>query len=225
MDYHFLAKTVLFRGCSPEEIEAMLACLHPVERTYRRGEVILHAGDTAVQVGLVLSGSGSIESDDVWGNRSILDQVTAGQLFAETYACLPGEVLMVSVTAAENCRVLLRDMNRVLHVCGSTCAHHTKLIRNLLSVTAQKNLNLSRRIFHTAAKSIRGRLLSYLSFCSVQHGSREFDIPFSRQQLADYLGVDRSALSNELSKMQRDGLIRYERNHFLLTGQSPEELL
>jgi len=90
------------------------------------------------------------------------------------------------------------------------------LIRNMLTIAARKSLNLSRRIMHTSSKSIRGRLLSYLSFQATQHGCREFDIPFNRQQLADYLSVDRSAMSNELSKMQRDGIITVDRNHFVL---------
>jgi CRP-like cAMP-binding protein len=104
----------------------------------------------------------------------------------------------------------------MLRTCSNACGFHSKLIRNLLSIASQKNLNLSRRIFHTSSKSIRGRLLSYLSFQATKHGSLEFEIPFNRQQLADYLSVDRSAMSNELSKMQRDGLLKVERNRFIL---------
>lgn len=221
MDYQFLSKTALFRGVSPDEIKTMFTCLRPDTRTFRRGETILRAGDSVTSVGLVLSGSVSIESDDVWGNRSILDHAASGQLFAETYACLPGEALMINVVANETTQVLFLDISRVLHICANACTFHNKLVRNLLTIASLKNLNLSRRIFHTSSKSIRGRLLSYLSFQATRHGSREFDIPFGRQQLADYLSVDRSALSNELSKMQRDGLLRYEKNHFLLTGIDP----
>ena len=224
MDPIFLSKTVLFRGATPEEVQAMLVCLNAETKRYSRGSVIYHAGDAVSCVGLVLSGSVSIENDDVWGNKSILDHVRPGQVFAETYACVPGEPLMISVVAAEATQVLFLDMERVLHLCSNTCGFHSKLIRNLLTISSQKNLNLSRRIFHTSSKSIRGRLLSYLSFQATQQGSRNFEIPFNRQQLADYLSVDRSAMSNELSKMQRDGLLRVERNHFTLTGPVPDDL-
>ena len=192
--------------------------------SYARGSVIYHAGDVISTVGLVLSGSVSIENDDVWGNKSILDHVRPGQVFAETYACVPGAPLMINVVAAEASDILFLDVGRILHTCSNACGFHAKLIRNLLSIASEKNLALSRRIFHTSSKSIRGRLLSFLSYQATQHGSRDFQIPFNRQQLADYLSVDRSAMSNELSKMQRDGLLKVERNHFILTGVTPEDI-
>lgn len=216
MDTHFLSNTNLFRGTTPEEVESMLSCLMTEQKTYRKGEVIYRAGDVAYKIGMVLSGSVSVEHDDLWGNKSILDKVGPGRIFAETYACAPGEPLMVTVVAAENTSVLFLDVSRTLQTCSSACDHHGKLIRNLLTISSIKNLTLSRRIFHTSAKSIRGRLLSYLSFQATHEGSREFDIPFNRQQLADYLSVDRSALSNELGKMQREGLITVHKNHFCI---------
>ena len=216
MDHLFLSRTQLFRGNSPQEVEQMLGCLQAQVRKYVRGSVIYLAGDVVHALGMVLSGSVSIENDDVWGNKSILGKLGPGQVFAETYACIPGEPLMISVVAAEEAEILFLDVGRVLTVCSNACTFHHKLIRNLLAISAQKNLQLSRRIFHTSSKSIRGRLLSYLSFQAAQQGSCEFEIPFSRQQLADYLSVDRSAMSNELSKMQRDGLLRVDRNRFYL---------
>ena len=225
MDTKFLANTILFRGASPEEIRTMLGCLGAEARRYAKGETIYRAGDVVSAIGLVLSGSASIEIDDVWGNKSILDHVQPGQVFAESYACVPGEPLMNSVVAAENTEVLFLDVGRVLHICQNACSFHNKLVRNLLFIASRKNLNLSRRSILTSAKSIRSRLLSFLSYESVKRGSREFDISFNRQQLADYLNVDRSAMSNELSKMQKDGLIAVERNHFRLIGIEPEEHL
>lgn len=216
MDYQFLSGTPLFRGASPEDIRTMLGCLQPRIQSYSKGSVIYHAGDTVTAVGLVLSGRVSIENDDIWGNKSILDHVGPGQVFAETYACVPGEPLMISVVAAEPAEILFLDTSRMLHVCQHTCGFHYTLIQNLLFIASQKNLNLSRRIFHTSSKSIRGRLLSYLSFQALQQGKREFDIPFNRQQLADYLSVDRSAMSNELSKMRQEGLLKSDRSHFHL---------
>ena len=126
---------------------------------------------------------------------------------------------MVDVVAAEPTQALFLTVERVLTVCSHTCAHHARLVRNLLALSAQKNLNLSRKIFHTSARSIRGRLLSYLSEQAVRSGSRSFTIPYNRQQLADYLNVDRSALSNELGKMAREGLLRTERSRFTLLGE------
>ncbi len=213
---HFLSATPLFNGISQEEIHTMLSCLGAERRSYAKGEAIYRTGMRIQSMGLVLSGRVQVENNDLWGNTSILGLVEPGAVFAETYASVPGEPLMVDVIAAEPSEILFLNVHRLLTVCPEACTHHSRLIRNLLSISAQKNLNLSRRIFHTSAKSIRGRLLSYLSFQAARQDSREFDIPFNRQQLADYLSVDRSALSNELSKMQRDGLILVNKNHFCL---------
>ena len=218
MNFLFLTETPLFRGITAQELEDMLACLGTDVRSYEKGEIIYRTGDVVTSLGVVLSGSVLIENDDIWGNTTVLDCVGPGQIFAETYACTPDEPLMVNVVAAEPAQILFLNVGRVLHACSNACGHHTALIRNLLTLSAQKNLNLSRKIFHTSPKTIRGRLLSYLSYQSMRSGSSTFTIPFNRQQLADYLNVDRSALSNELSKMQRDGLIQVDRNHFTLLG-------
>ena len=215
MNISLLSESVLFRGIQSDEIEEMLHCLGAEHRKFEKTARIFRAGDTVTELGLVLTGSILIQNDDFWGNTTVLDHVMPGQIFAETYACT-GEPLMVDAVAAEPAEVLFLNVGRALQTCPQACTHHSKLIRNLLFLSARKNLNLSRKIFHTASKSIRGRLLSYLSFQSTRCGSRCFTIPFNRQQLADYLNVDRSALSNELSKMQRDGLIQYRRNQFLL---------
>lgn len=214
MDYLYLSKTALFSGMKPEEIRHMLGCLDAKEKSYKKDEIIYYTGDIVTSLGIVLSGSVLIENDDIWGNRSVLDQAGPGQIFAETYACIPGEKMLVNVTAAEKTRVLFLDVGRMVKMCSQACEYHNRLIRNLLTVASQKNMNLSRRIFNTSSKSIRGRLLSYLSYQAVKAGSQEFDIPFNRQQLADYLSVDRSAMSSELGKMQKDGLIRFNKNHF-----------
>lgn len=222
MDYLFLSKTILFRGISPEEIQSMMGCLQGISKKYAKGSIIHHAGETISTMGLILSGSVCVESDDVWGNKSILDKVSAGHIFAENYACLPGEPLMVNIVATEAVEILFMRTDCMFTVCSHTCGFHNQLIRNMLTLSAQKTLNLSRRILHTSSKSIRGRLLSYLSYQATQQVSREFDIPFNRQQLADYLSVDRSAMSNELGKMQREGLIRSNRNHFTILNMEIE---
>lgn len=215
MQTTILLKSALFRDIQPDEAKEMLHCLGAEHKKFVKNERIFRGGDIISELGLVLTGSILIQNDDFWGNTTMLDHVMPGQIFAETYACT-GEALMVDVVAAENTEVLFLNVGRVLRTCPQACMHHSKLIRNLLFLSTRKNLNLSRKIFHTSSKSIRGRLLSYLSFQSTHCGSRSFTIPFNRQQLADYLNVDRSALSNELSKMQKDGLLRVERNRFEL---------
>lgn len=215
-EMQLLSRSPLFRGAGESGIGEMLFCLGAEERSYEKEEMIYRAGNTVTSLGVVMHGSVMIVNDDLWGNRSILDRVEPGQIFAETYACVPGEKLLVDVFAAEVTEVLFLNVGKMLSQCPNSCGHHTQLIRNLLAISAQKNLQLSRRIFNTSSKSIRGRLLSYLSDQAVKNESERFDIPFNRQQLADYLGVDRSALSAELGKMQREGLLEFRKNHFHL---------
>ena len=205
-----LTQTSLFSGISQADLSNLLSCLAAVERRYSKGAVILAEGEPTQWMGLVLEGRAIISCADVWGKSSILGFAEPGAVFGEAYACVPGEALLISVCAAEETRVLFLNVGKLLTVCGNACPFHAQLIRNLLSISAGKNLQLSRRIFHTTPKSIRGRLLSYFSECAKKSGSLTFTLPFNRQQLADYLGVDRSAMSSELSKMQRDGLIQVQ---------------
>ena len=205
-----LTQTSLFSGISQADLSALLSCLAAVERRYSKGAVILAEGEPTQWMGLVLEGRAIISCADVWGKSSILGFAEPGAVFGEAYACVPGEALLISVCAAEETRVLFLNVGKLLTVCGNACPFHAQLIRNLLTISAGKNLQLSRRIFHTTPKSIRGRLQSYFSECAKKSGSLTFSLPFNRQQLADYLGVDRSAMSSELSKMQRDGLIQVQ---------------
>ena len=214
-EMQLLSHSPLFRGAGESGIGEMLSCLGAEERSYEKEEMIYRAGNTVTSLGVVMHGSVMIVNDDLWGNRSILDRVEPGQIFAETYACVPGEKLLVDVFAAEVTEVLFLNVGKMLSQCPNSCGHHTQLIRNLLAISAQKNLQLSRRIFNTSSKSIRGRLLSYLSDQAVKNESERFDIPFNRQQLADYLGVDRSALSAELGKCSGKGFWNLEKITFI----------
>ena len=216
MNLAFLSNTNLFRGIREEELQALLPCLSAHEKRFDKDEVIYRAGDTVSEIGLVESGSVNILVNFYWGGSHIFGHVAAGQLFAETYAAIPGKELLVDVVAAEKWEVRCLNLDKLLTTCQSGCAFHNRIIHNLIRISAGKNLALSERMMHTAPKSIRERLLSYLSEQAVEHGSAHFTIPFSRQQLADYLGVDRSALSNELSKMQRDGLLSFRKSEFTL---------
>ena len=206
----------IFFGISEEETEKMLHCLEVRPETYQKDEYILRAGDRVEAFGVVITGKVMIIQEDFWGNRNILAAVGAGHCFAETFACSPGAVLNVSVMAQTNVQVLFLSVKRILTTCPSTCSHHSRMIRNLLSELAEKNLRLNEKITHLGQRSRRAKILSYLSAEAQRHGSAEFDIAFSRQQLADYLSVDRSGLSMELSRMQEEGLLEYRKNHFVL---------
>ena len=211
-----LCRAPLFAQLTEADLDNLLTCFAPRQTAYTRHEMIWQEGMRTQSVGLVLNGAVHILRDDFWGNRSILAEVGPGDLFCEAYACLPAQPLTVSVQAAADCTVLFLDLGHTLTVCEKNCAFHQQLIRNLLGVVAEKNLMLARKIDHLSRRSIREKLLAYLSFQAQTHGAAEFTIPFNRQELADYLSVDRSALSQELSRMQREGLVAYQRSRFVL---------
>ena len=216
MNKDFLKKTVIFRGMNDDELNAALSALSSSEKKYTKDEVILHAGSITNMMGLVLEGTVRIESNDMWGNRTILSHVGEGQVFAETYAMAKDEPMLVDAVANENCRVLMLRIGSLDMCSQDPSLWRLKLATNMLDVFMRKNLMLAGRSFHTSPKSIRGRVMAYLNSVSLQEGSDEFDIPFDRQQLADYLNVERTALSKELGKMQKDGLITTKKKHFIL---------
>ena len=214
MDPRQLQESMLFRGMDETEVAETLKGLDAGEKRFKKGEMLLMAGTLTDRMGLVLEGSVTIESTDAWGNRTIISHVGRGQVFAETYALLGQEPMLVDVTANEDCRILFLKCRRIQEPDSRLEPWALKCIQNLLTISMHKNLSLSRRGFHTAPKTIRGRVMAYLNSVSLQKCSREFDIPFDRQQLADYLNLERSALSKELGKMQKEGLISCRKNHF-----------
>ena len=216
MDTRQLQQSMVFRGMTELEITKALQVLEAHEKSFQKGETLLIAGTITERMGLVLEGSVTIESNDAWGNRTIISHVGQCQVFAETYALLENEPMLVDVTASEDCRVLFLRSGRIQSLKNSLEPWALKYITNLLTISMHKNLILSGRSFHTAPKTIRGRVMAYLNSVSLQKHSREFDIPFDRQQLADYLNLERSALSKELGKMQKDKLIFCKKNHFLI---------
>ena len=167
-------------------------------------------------IGIVLSGSAQIENNDIWGNTSILGLVKPGEVFAEAYACVPREPMMVDVVAAEETEVLFLNMDDLIHTPHPDSEWQPVLVQNLLNISLHKNLALSERIFCTAPKTVRGRLLLYLSNQAAKAGSKSFRIPFDRQGLADHLNLDRSALSKELGKMRDEGILETTKNEFTL---------
>lgn len=216
MDVNNVKNTTIFHGMSEKEIADALEGLNAVTKKYKKGTTILHAGSVTKLMGLVLEGSVTIENNDVWGNRTILSHVGKNQFFAETYGLLANEPMLVDVVANEDCRILFLMIGS-LH-CDSRTSESwtTKIMRNLLTISAHKNLTLSGRSFHTSPKTIRGRVMAYLNSNAIQKNRTEFDIPFDRQQMADYLNVERTALSKELGKMKAAGLIDYQKQRFTL---------
>lgn len=209
-------QSMLFQGMEEAEIREALQRLQAWEKRFGKGEVLLRAGEVTEQLGLVVEGSVTIESNDAWGNRTILSHVGCGQLFAETYALLGDQPLLVDVAANEDSHILFLRIGGIQALAGHSELWAKKLTAGLLAISSMKNLHLTGRSFHTAPKTVRGRVMAYLNTVSLQARSREFDIPFDRQQLADYLNLDRTALSKELGKMQAEGLIRTKKNHFMI---------
>ena len=214
--YSMLRPCPLFSGISEAELDAMLSCLNAEKKSFPKDAFVLRAGDTAESIGLVLSGSVLVIQEDIWGNRNILSKAGPGQTFAAAFACAPGSVLNVSVIAEAPVTALFLNVKRILTICPSACAHHSRIIRNLLSDLAGKNLLLNEKLTHIAQRTTRAKLMSYLSAEAQRRGAVEFDIPFSRQQLADFLAVERSGLSLELGKMKKEGLLDYHKEHFVL---------
>ena len=204
------ARGAVFRGMTQKEYEALLSggCIRTA--AYEKGAVIFRAGSVTHEFGIVQTGSVHISSTDLWGNRTLLHLLTAGETFAETYAACRVP-LMVEVSAAEASLIQLVDLERLLVEETSN-----RLLHNLFQLSAEKNLAWSARMLCLSAKTARARIMSYLSAEAVRRGSTVLTLPFDRQQLADYLNLERSALSKELGRMQREGLLRFRKNHFHL---------
>lgn len=215
-DFIAIHASRLFSGIAEEELEKMLNCLEGKTKYFSKGEYILRSGDTVEALGLMVSGTAFIIQEDFWGNRNILSSIEQGQCFGETFACAPGAVLNVSVVTQSRAAVLFLNVKRILAMCPSACTYHSRIIRNLLADLADKNLLFNEKVTHLGQRTTRAKLLSYLSAEAKRHNSAEFDIPFSRQQLADYLSVERSGLSLELCKMRNEGLLEFHKSHFLL---------
>ncbi|WP_287973486.1 Crp/Fnr family transcriptional regulator [Blautia sp.] len=205
----------LFYGLKEGDFQQLkeLGCIH--QQFFTKNTTIFHMGDIISQLGIVLSGSVRVENTDLWGKRSILSHISCGQVFAETYA-LCQEPMMVSAVASEDSEILFLDLKRLQEFSPPFAPFSSVLLQNLLQISMQKNLILSNRIFCTTPKTIRERLLIYLTAQAMRANSTVFEIPFDRQQMADYLNLDRSALSKELGKMKKEGILEFHKNQFIL---------
>lgn len=218
LDCEKLAGIPLFRGVRPEELGKMLRCLGARRGAYGRQEIVLIAGQAVSEIGIVLSGRVRIVREDYDGNRMIVAEIPERGLFAESFACARSESLPVTAVSTEKSEILWISSRRIVAPCSHACPYHISLTENMLSILASKNILLSRKLGYLSKRSIREKLLSFLSDRAPGKTGAEFRIPFNRQELADYLCVDRSALSAELGKLRREGILDYEKNRFRFCG-------
>lgn len=214
-----LSRCPLFAGIEEPDMGAMLGCFDAKENKYKKGDAIFSEGDPAGCLGIVLEGAAQIERVDYFGNRSILATVRPGEIFGESFACAEISAMPVDVIAIEDATVLLVDVGRLTKSCTNACEFHSRMILNLLNVVAGKNLVLHQKIEITSKRTTREKLMAYLLMEGKKKGSSRFTIPYNRQELADYLEVDRSGLSAEISKLQKEKIITCKRNQFSLLGE------
>ena len=205
-----------FEGIEETEEEKVLKGLDAHEMTYDKENYILHCGEQVKEMGLLVSGGLLIVQEDFWGNRNLVAKIGPGDVFAETFACMQRRNINVNVIAEEAADVLWLNVQNILNADGETEGWKLVLLRNLLENMAEKNLRFNEKLTHMGKRNTREKLLSYLSAEAQKHGPSEFDIPFSRQQLADYLSVERSAMSTELGKLRDEGMLSFRKNHFCL---------
>ena len=211
-----LKRTQMFAGVGDDEIISMLSCLGARLSTYKKGEYVLRQGEHLSDITVLVAGSLHIQKDDYWGNRAILSEISVGDMFGEAYVAPESGALLHDVVAVEDSAVILFNVNRMLTTCSSACRFHTMVVQNMFFSISEKNRSLVRKLSHMSERSTRAKLISYLSEQAKKQNSPSFTIPFNRQQLADFLSVDRSAMSNELCKMRNEGLLEFKKNRFKL---------
>ncbi len=211
-----LKKTQLFAGIGDDEIASMLSCLSARLYTFKKGEYIFRQGEHLSDITVLAKGTLHIQNDDYWGNCSILGQITVGEMFGEAYIAPESGALLNDVVAVEDSVVIFFDVNKIITTCSSACRFHAMVVQNLFFAISEKNRKLVQKLGHMSKRSTREKLISYLSEEAKRQNSASFIIPFNRQQLADFLSVDRSAMSNELCKMRDEGLIQFEKSCFKL---------
>ena len=215
MENKNLTKIALVQGLNEQEISLILNCLQAKIKKYEKGETIFQEEEKIEEIGIIFSGTVTVQRNDYWGNRSIVALLGEMDVFGETFACL-NQASDVQVIAEEASEILFLQVNRVLTTCSSSCQFHNRLIRNLLEICARKNYQMNVKVDILSQKTTREKLLTFLSRQAIRLGKQQFEIPFNRQQLADYLSVDRSAMTVELGKLKREGIIDFQKNVFTL---------
>ena len=211
-----LKRTKLFSGVGDDDILSMLNCLNATVREYNKGAYAFRQGEYIRNLMILLEGRLHIQKEDYWGNLNILNEICPGEMFGEAYIVPNGGTLMNDVIAAETSTVLFFDIERILTVCPSACPFHTQLVKNMFYTISDKNKSLVQKLRYMSQRSTREKLLSYLSDEAKRQNSSSFSIPFNRQQLADFLSVDRSAMSNELCRLRNEGMLDFHKSEFTL---------
>jgi len=215
--YLDVLKTVsLFKGIDESDLRPLLSCMCAKAAHYEKGQTVFLSGERIDRFGIVLSGGVQIVQDDYYGNRSILAKIGKGNLFGESFACAEIKTLPVSVIASSESDLLFIDCHRLAVPCARACGFHSRLIQNMLNIVSMKNIALTQKIEFTSKRTTREKLMAYLSAEAKKAGNSQFYIPFDRQELADYLSVERSAMSAELSKLRDDGVLKFHKNWFEL---------
>ena len=207
-------KSPLFDGISPEERKTMLGCIGYHIGNYKKGDIVAFEDENIRHVGIVLSGAVDTVKEDLWGNKTMLVRVRKNELFGETFACGSDNSSVVTFLVSEEARILFLPFDRVMHSCTMACMFHHRLIENMVRIIANKNRDLMRKVEVVSKRSIREKILAYLSIQAQLQKSSYLELPMGRVELAEYLCVDRSALTRELVKMKEDGLIDYDKNCF-----------
>lgn len=211
-----LMESSLFRGVAEQDLKAMLNCLGATERKYKKNDVILLAGTKVTSVGILIDGTAQITRDDAEGNRAILSELERADLFAEAYVAAGSVEIPITVIATSDCRIVWIPFNKIVGSCSNSCSFHQTLVQNMMRVIALKNILMNEKMRILACKTTKEKLMTYLSDYSERAGKNKFKIPFSRNELADFLSVDRSAMSRELSRLRDEGYLRFHKNEFEL---------
>ena len=213
-DFQIQLNSPLFDGISPAERKTMLGCIGYHIGTFSKGDIVAFEDENIRHIGILLSGAVDMIKEDLWGNRTMLVRMRKDELFGETFACGEDNLSVVTFIVSEDARILFLPFDRVMHSCTNACEFHHQLIENMVHIIAKKNRDLMRKVEVVSKRTIREKLLAYLSIQSQAQSSRYFEIPLGRVELAEYLCVDRSAMTRELVKMQTEGLIDYDKNCF-----------
>ena len=207
-------RSPLFAGIAPTDMEGMLGCIGYHVRAFQKGEIIAFEEENINHVGVVLSGAVDMIKEDVWGNRTMLLRTYPEDIFGETFACGEDSLSVVTFVASQDCRVMFLSFCRVMHTCTHACQFHQTLVENMVRLIARKNRELMRKVEVVSKKTLREKILAYLSIQAQTQGTKTFEIPLGRVEWAEYLCADRSALTRELAKMKEEGLVDYQKNTF-----------
>lgn len=220
--YYSILKTVaLFNGIDEADYESLLSCLQAKINHYDKNESVIRQGEKAENVGILLKGQAQVIKEDYYGNRSLMTHLEAGMLFGETFACADITAFPVSVFTTADSEILFINFIKMAVTCSNSCRFHSRMLQNMLQILASKNIMLNQKIEFISKRTTKEKLLSYLSFEAQKAGNSHFVIPYNRQELADFLSVDRSAMSAELSKLRNDGVIQFHKNEFRLLSINP----